>query len=141
MVWIHGGSFTSGAASDYQPRTLAREQNVVVVTVNYRLGALGFLATPGLEENGSVGNYGLLGQQLALKWVRQNVAAFGGDAANVTAFGESAGGMSICQQLLMPGSQGLFDKAIIQSGPCTALSITANRADALKVGAGSAEKP
>ncbi|MFC6592721.1 carboxylesterase/lipase family protein [Deinococcus lacus] len=139
MVWIHGGSFNLGASTDYDPRALAREQGVVVVSMNYRLGALGFLATPGLEEDGSVGNYGLLDQQLALKWVRQNVAAFGGDAANVTVFGELAGGMSICQQLLMPGSKGLFDKAIIQSGPCTAPSITANRADALKVGAGTAE--
>ncbi len=127
MVWIHGGSYSSGAGSDYNPRTLAREQHVVVVTVNYRLGALGFLALPALAEGDSVGNYGLLDQQLALKWVRNNISAFGGDAANVTAFGESAGGMSLCQHLLMPGSRGLFDKAIIQSGPCTDPQLTAGR--------------
>ncbi len=139
MVWIHGGSFTSGAGSDYNPRALAREQNVVVVTLNYRLGALGFLALPGLEEKGSVGNYGLLDQQLAMKWVRQNIAAFGGDAANVTAFGESAGGMSICQQLLMPGARGLFDKAIIQSGPCLDAQLTAPRNVAVAKSSSAAE--
>ena len=139
MVWIHGGSFTSGAGSDYDPRTLAREQGVVVVTVNYRLGALGFLALPALEDNGSVGNYGLLDQQLALKWVRQNIAAFGGDARNVTAFGESAGGMSVCQQLLMPGSRGLFDKAMIQSGPCSDAQLTAPRNTAIAKSTSAAE--
>ncbi|WP_291423360.1 carboxylesterase/lipase family protein [Deinococcus sp.] len=139
MVWIHGGSFTTGAGSDYNPRTLAREQNVVVVTLNYRLGALGFMALPGLEENGSVGNYGLLDQQLALKWVRQNIAAFGGDAANVTAFGESAGGMSLCQHLLMPGARGLFDKAIIQSGPCLDAQLTAPRNVAVEKSISAAE--
>ncbi|WP_291431276.1 carboxylesterase/lipase family protein [Deinococcus sp.] len=139
MVWIHGGSYNTGAGSDYNPRTLAREQNVVVVTINYRLGALGFLAVPGLEEKGSVGNYGLLDQQLALKWVRNNISAFGGNAANVTAFGESAGGMSICQHLLMPGARGLFDKAIIQSGPCTDPQLTAPRNVALQKGSSAAE--
>lgn len=118
MVWIHGGGYQTGAGSNFNPSTLAGEQQVVVVTVNYRLGALGFLAASGLEQGGAVGNYGLQDQQMALKWVRQNIAAFGGDPRNVTAFGESAGGMSVCQQLSMPGAQGLFNKAIIQSGPC-----------------------
>lgn len=135
MVWIHGGGYQTGAGSNFNPSTLAGEQQVVVVTVNYRLGALGFLAASGLEQGGAVGNYGLQDQQMALKWVRQNIAAFGGDPRNVTAFGESAGGMSVCQQLSMPGAQGLFDKAIIQSGPCTVAGFTVTRSDALKTGA------
>ncbi|ADY26692.1 Carboxylesterase [Deinococcus proteolyticus MRP] len=131
MVWIHGGSYQTGAGYDYDPSVLAREQNVVVVSVNYRLGALGFLAAEALNDGGRVGNFGLLDQQLALNWVRGNIAAFGGDARNVTVFGESAGGMSICQQLAAPGARGLFDKAIIQSGPCTAPGITVPRAEAV----------
>ncbi|WP_051935494.1 carboxylesterase/lipase family protein [Deinococcus sp. YIM 77859] len=135
MVWIHGGSFRSGAGSDYDGRVLAREQGVIVVTLNYRLGPLGFLAAPGLLEGRTTGNYGLLDQQAALRWVRENVAAFGGDPANVTVFGESAGGMSICDQLAAPGAAGLFDRAILQSGPCTPAINTVPVADALKTGA------
>ena len=135
MVWIHGGSFQMGAGSDYDLSVLAREQGVVAVSLNYRLGALGFLATPALDTaQGTAGNLGLLDQQLALKWVRDNIAAFGGDAQNVTVFGESAGGMSICAQLASPGAAGLFDKAIIQSGPCTAPGIMQSRADAYNLG-------
>ncbi|GAA5513140.1 para-nitrobenzyl esterase [Deinococcus carri] len=135
MVWIHGGSFRSGAGSDYDGRLLARERGVVVVTLNYRLGALGFLAAPGLLEGRTDGNYGLLDQQAALRWVRANAAAFGGDPQNVTVFGESAGGMSICDQLASPGAAGLFDKAILQSGPCTPNINTGALADALRTGA------
>ena len=136
MVWIHGGSFQMGAGSDDDLSRLAREQGVVAVSLNYRLGALGFLATPALDTaQGSAGNLGLLDQQLALKWVRDNIAAFGGDAQNVTVFGESAGGMSICAQLASPGAAGLFDKAIIQSGPCTASGIMQSRAEAYNLGA------
>ena len=145
MVWIHGGSFETGAGSDYDPRPLVREQDVVVVTLNYRLGALGFLAVPGLKQGrpdlpNPVGNYGLLDQQLALKWVRHNISAFGGDASNITVFGQSAGGMSICDLLAMPGARGLFDKAIIESGPCTSPGVTVSRQDALSRGA-SAIRP
>lgn len=135
MVWIHGGSFRSGAGSDYDGRVLAREQGVVVITVNYRLGPFGFLAAPGLLEGRTVGNYGLLDQQAALRWVRANAAAFGGDPANVTVFGESAGGMSVCDQLTSPGAAGLFDKAILQSGPCTPEINTAPLVEALRTGA------
>lgn len=135
MVWVHGGSFRSGAGSDYDGRVLAREQGVVVVTLNYRLGALGFLAAPGLLEGRTVGNYGLLDQQAALRWVRANAAAFGGDPRNVTLFGESAGGMSVCAQLASPGAAGLFDKAILQSGPCTPAINTAPLPQALQTGA------
>ncbi|WP_287127415.1 carboxylesterase/lipase family protein [Candidatus Cyanaurora vandensis] len=116
MVWIHGGGFTAGAGSLYDGSVLARKHGVVVVTLNYRLGPLGFLALAGL--NSGEGNYGLLDQQAALRWVRENIAAFGGDPGNVTVFGESAGGLSICAQLASPQATGLFDKVIIQSGLC-----------------------
>ncbi len=120
MVWIHGGAYTLGSGSDYDASTFARKHGVVV-TLNYRLGALGFLALPALtgEGGGASGNYGLLDQQAALKWVQANIAAFGGDPGSVTIAGESAGGMSVCAHLASPGSAGLFRKAIIQSGLCT----------------------
>lgn len=130
MVWIHGGSFTAGAGSLYDGSVLARKHGVVVVTLNYRLGPLGFLALPGLSTDGGVGNYGLLDQQAALRWVRDNIAAFGGDPENVTVFGESAGGMSVCAQLASPRAAGLFDKAIIQSGLCTSPGNNVSQADA-----------
>jgi para-nitrobenzyl esterase len=120
MVWIHGGAFTLGANSQgwYNGENLAR-QGVVVVTVNYRLGPLGFLAHPLLSresEKGVSGNYGLLDQIFALEWVNRNIAAFGGDADCVTLFGESAGAASVCQLLVSPLSRGLFHRAIAQSG-------------------------
>jgi len=120
MVWIHGGSFLSGSGSDYDGSVLARDNDLVVVTVNYRLGALGFLAHPALSAagGGESGNYGLLDQQLALQWVQANIAAFGGDPKNVTIFGESAGGSSVCYQVASPTAKGLFGKAILQSGVC-----------------------
>jgi len=121
LFWIHGGAFTAGSASEYDARTLAEKHNMVVVTVNYRLGALGFLALPALsaEAEDQSGNYGLLDQQAALKWVQRNIAAFGGNPQDVTIAGESAGGMSVCAQLAAPTAAGLFQKAIIQSGLCT----------------------
>ena len=115
MVWIHGGAFTGGSASQYDARWLATKNDVVVVTVNYRLGVFGFFGHPGLPGSGA---FGLADQQAALQWVQRNARAFGGDARNVTIFGESAGGLSVCAQLASPGARGLFDKAIIQSGPC-----------------------
>ena len=118
MVWIHGGSFIGGAGSDYDPSDLVADGNVVVVTLNYRLGAFGFLALPSLaDESGNIpGNYGLADQQAALRWVQQNIANFGGDPNNVTLFGESAGGSSVSDQLASPLAKGLFHKAIIESG-------------------------
>ncbi|MFD8495682.1 carboxylesterase/lipase family protein [Amycolatopsis sp. NPDC059657] len=116
MVWVHGGGFTSGAGSDYDVRKLATGGDAIVVTVNYRLGAFGFLGYPGLADSGV---FGIEDQQAALRWVKRNAAAFGGDAHNVTLFGESAGGFSVCSHLASPLSAGLFDRAIIQSGPCT----------------------
>lgn len=120
MVWIHGGGFVNGSGDIYHARYLAARGRIVVVTINYRLGALGFLAHPSL--GGDVGNYGLADQQAALRWVRDNIAAFGGDPAKVTIAGESAGGMSVCDHLVAPGSAGLFRAAIIQSAPCQAMA-------------------
>lgn len=115
MFWVHGGSFDSGSANQYNGSELARRYGVVVVSAEYRLGALGFLAASALGE----GNYGLLDIQAALKWTQQNAQAFGGDGRNITVFGESAGSMAICTLLAAPSSQGLFQKAIMQSGPCS----------------------
>ena len=120
MVWIHGGSFVNGSGDIYNARRLASRGDIVVVTINYRLGALGFLAHPALGPAGDVGNYGLADQQAALRWVHDNIAGFGGDPSKVTIAGESAGGMSVCDHLVAPGSEGLFSAAIIQSGPCRA---------------------
>jgi len=118
MVWIHGGAFVSGAGSDsgYDATRLVAE-NVIVVTLNYRLGALGFLPHTALTaEAGESGNYGLMDQQLALNWIQANIDNFGGDPANVTIFGESAGGHSVLSHMVAPSSDGLFQRAIVQSG-------------------------
>jgi para-nitrobenzyl esterase len=120
MVWIHGGAFINGSGGGYDSRWLADRGDIVVVTLNYRLGALGFLAHPALGPAGDVGNYGFEDQQAALRWVRDNIAGFGGDPDKVTIAGESAGGMSVCDHLVAPGSVGLFRAAIIQSAPCQA---------------------
>ncbi|MGW7539724.1 carboxylesterase/lipase family protein [Streptomyces sp. NPDC054770] len=116
IVWLHGGGFTTGAGSSYDAHRMAVRGDIVVVTVNYRLGALGFLGHSGLPGSGT---FGLADQQAALRWVRANIGAFGGDAHDVTLAGESAGGFSVCAQLASPSAAGLFDRAIIQSGPCT----------------------
>ncbi|UQX11592.1 carboxylesterase/lipase family protein [Candidatus Mycobacterium methanotrophicum] len=120
MVWIHGGGFVNGSGDIYNSRGLAAKGHIVVVTINYRLGALGFLAHPSLGPGGNIGNYGLADQQAALRWVRDHIADFGGDPRKVTVAGESAGGMSVCDHLVAPGSAGLFRAAIIQSAPCQA---------------------
>jgi len=115
MVFIHGGSFINESSSLplYDGRRLAASGRVVVVTINYRLGVLGFLA--GME--GLSGNYGFLDQQLALRWVRDNIAGFGGDPNRVTIFGQSAGAMSVGLHLIAPGSRDLFRAAIMESNP------------------------
>ena len=117
LVWIHGGGLTEDAGRNYDGSMLAAD-GTVVVTINYRLGALGFLAHPALASRpgGPAGNYGLMDQQAALRWVRDNIRHFGGDPHNVTIAGESAGGLSVLAQMVSPGSRGLFQKAIIQSG-------------------------
>ncbi|MFC5218043.1 carboxylesterase/lipase family protein [Streptomyces coerulescens] len=119
LVWFHGGGLTAGAGQDVVPDTFARQTGTVVVTVNYRLGAMGFLATAGLDgeaRDGVSGNFGMLDQQAALRWVRANIARFGGDPGRVTVAGESAGGRSVCTQLASPTAKGLFRAGIIQSG-------------------------
>jgi para-nitrobenzyl esterase len=126
LFWIHGGSFTSGAGSEYDPRRLVETNGIIVVTINYRLGPLGFLALPALSEEagaGLSGDYGLMDQQAALRWVNANIATFGGDAARVTIAGESAGGASVCAQLTSPLAAGLFSQAIIQSASCVAIGV------------------
>jgi para-nitrobenzyl esterase len=119
MVWIHGGGHRTGAGWIYGGQNFARD-GVVVVTINYRLGALGYFAHPAIDAAAKpgdpVGNYGLMDQIAALKWVRRNIAAFGGDPRNVTVFGESAGGMSTLALLATPAARGLYQKAIVESG-------------------------
>jgi len=120
MVWIHGGGHTtgSGASPFYDGELLARE-GVAVVTINYRLGPFGYLAHPLLSkesEHGVSGNYGLLDQIAALKWVQRNIAAFGGNPECVTIFGESAGSVSVCRLMISPLARGLFHRAIAESG-------------------------
>lgn len=117
MVWIHGGGLTTGGSSIYFPGPLVENGNVIVVTINYRLGYLGFFAHPAIDGEGHLnGNYGLMDQQFALQWVKKNIAAFGGDATRVTVFGESAGGQSIYANLASPTAAGLFERAIAESG-------------------------
>jgi para-nitrobenzyl esterase len=118
MVWIHGGGFAFGAGSQalYNSPELVK-RGVVLVTLNYRLGALGFMAHPALQEDGSrVGNFALLDQIAALTWVHDNIEEFGGDPSRVTIFGESAGGISVNALMAAPSAQGLFARAIAQSG-------------------------
>ncbi|MEY2853873.1 MAG: hypothetical protein RL030_1005 [Pseudomonadota bacterium] len=121
MVWIHGGAFTGGGGSEpvfHGPAFVAR--NIVLVTINYRLGLLGFYSHPQLTKEsgreGAVGNQGLLDQRAALQWVHDNIARFGGDPGNVTLFGQSAGGMSVIVHSAVPESVRLINKAIVQSG-------------------------
>jgi len=120
MVWIHGGFFTTGAGSwlIYNGRPLSTQGNLVVVTINYRLGVLGFLNLNEVTKGRipATGNEGLLDQLMALEWVRDNILHFGGDPENVTIFGESAGAMSVGMLLAMPKARGLFHRAILQSG-------------------------
>ncbi|MEV6006146.1 carboxylesterase family protein [Streptomyces sp. NPDC051976] len=149
VVWLHGGGYTTGAGGSYDAHRMATRGGVVVVTVDYRIGALGFLAHSGLPGSGT---FGLADQQAALRWVRAEIGAFGGDAREVTLAGESAGGYSVCAQLASPAAAGLFDRAIIESGPCTgaadrpfapyAVPLSSARATgadlAVKLGCGSA---
>ncbi|MFI6683459.1 carboxylesterase/lipase family protein [Streptomyces sp. NPDC050485] len=142
MVWIHGGSFSngSGSASAYDGSAFARD-GVVYVSINYRLGTDGFLRLPDRPDN-----RGLLDQIAALEWVRDNIESFGGDPGRVTVFGESAGAMSIGALLSLPGTRGLFRRAILQSGaahhflrPASAELITARLAEKLGIGATAEE--
>ena len=116
MVWIHPGGLVTGGGDAYDPTPMMKE-GVIVVTINYRLGYLGFFAQSALDAEGHLaGNYGLMDQQLALKWVQKNIAGFGGDPNQVTIFGESAGGQSVYAQLASPTAAHLFRGAIAESG-------------------------
>ncbi len=141
MFWIHGGALVVGESDDYGPAPLIAANNVIVVTINYRLGYLGYLAETGLDQEGHTSaNYGLMDQQFALNWVNRNIAGFGGDPNNITVFGESAGGLSTWSNVVSPTSHGLFQKAIVESGayaiqlPSLAQAETAGNAIAAAVG-------
>jgi para-nitrobenzyl esterase len=119
MIWIHGGAYRKGSSNVYDRFARAPNRSSVLVTINYRLGAFGFLGSSALKghsQDGSTGNFGLQDQQAALSWVRQHISSFGGDESQVTVFGESAGGNSVLHHLVLPQSRGLFDRAIIESG-------------------------
>jgi para-nitrobenzyl esterase len=140
MIWIHGGGNFSGGTGIPIPTTnklwydgqfFASRQGVVLVSIQYRLGPLGFFAHPALAPEGSPpGNQGLLDQRLAFQWVKKNIAKFGGDPGNVTIFGESAGSADVCYHVASPGSRGLFHRAISQSGGCTVRSVAPEQAAA-----------
>jgi para-nitrobenzyl esterase len=125
FLWIHGGALVTGTGAQYDPSVMVAENNIIVVTINYRLGALGWLVEPGLlaqtpsffQNVGDAGNYGLMDQQFAMQWVQRNIAGFGGDARKVTVGGESAGGLSVSSNLVSTATaKGLFRGAIIESG-------------------------
>lgn len=117
-VYIHGGAYRSGSGSSYEPVSMVNRGDMVVVTINYRLGAMGFLTTPELDSSSGElsGNYGLLDQIQALEWVQDNIAGFGGDPDRVMVAGQSAGGESVCTLLASPQAAGLFTTAVVQSG-------------------------
>jgi para-nitrobenzyl esterase len=141
MVWIHGGGYLWGAGSEtyYEGQRLVEVTGAVIVTLNYRLGPMGFLAHADLSaeeaSHPSSGNYGIEDQQAALGWVQRNIHAFGGDPANVTIFGESAGGNSVCVHLVSPASRGLFHRGISESGLCASGYASASLAGAETAGA------
>ena len=144
LVWIHGGGFTLGAPGQqsvdgtriYDGARFVAREDVVVVSIGYRLGVLGWLAHPALDvedRRRPSGNYGLLDQLAALRWVQRNAAAFGGDPARVTIFGESAGGAAVCALIASPLAKGLFSRAIIESGGCGARTVPDAEAHGAKV--------
>ncbi|MEV3992630.1 carboxylesterase family protein [Streptomyces sp. NPDC049837] len=123
LLWIHGGGYSQGTGTQFGGRTMAELTSSVVVSINYRLGQLGYLAAPELARDNALGSgsYGLMDQVAALKWTRGNIAAFGGDPARITLWGQSAGSGSICAMLTSPQAARLFSRAVLQSGPCTLL--------------------
>lgn len=146
LVFVHGGAYLFGSGSQdlmlegtgnlYDGKKLALENDAVVVTINYRLAQLGFMAHPKLADedpSGSSGNYGLLDQIAALRWVKDNIESFGGDPARVMLFGESAGGLSTCLLLASPLAKGLFASALIESGGCIAAPRGAREAQGSKI--------
>jgi para-nitrobenzyl esterase len=121
MVWFHGGGNTQGTGVIYGGGTMAAKTGTIVVSINYRLGALGFLAHPALSAQtpGGSGNYATMDQMASLRWVQRNIDHFGGDPRNVTIFGQSAGGQAVCNLLAIPSAKGLFAKAVAESSACT----------------------
>ncbi|MDT9688907.1 carboxylesterase family protein [Streptomyces sp. P9(2023)] len=146
ILWIHGGAYSQGTGTQFGGRTTADLTNSVVVSINYRLGQLGYLALPELARENArrSGSFGLLDQIQALRWTRENIAAFGGNPANVTVSGQSAGSGSVCGLLAAPSAAGLFHRVVLQSGPCTLLRTpdsarAATQARAFAEAAGCAE--
>lgn len=124
VLWMHGGAYSQGTGTQFGGRTMAELTNTVVISINYRLGQLGYLALPelaGRQDARGSGSFGLMDQIEALRWTRENVGAFGGDPGNVTVSGQSAGSGSVCALLAAPSAAGLFHRAVLQSGPCTLL--------------------
>src|SRR5579884_324193 len=137
LVEIHGGGYIAGEGGDVVPGEFAARANAVVVTINYRLGALGLLVSPALDQETTdhvSGNYGLMDQQFALAWVRQNIAAFGGDPDDVTIDGGSSGANEVCAHLASPTAKGLFRRAIMQSLTYQCTFLPQSVADDLGVG-------
>lgn len=124
IFWMHGGGYSQGTGTQFGGRTMADLTHTVVVTINYRLGQLGYLALPELARQNSLrsGSWGLMDQIAALRWTSRNIAAFGGAPGNITISGQSAGSGSVCSMLASPQAAGLFARAILQSGPCTLLA-------------------
>ena len=121
MMWIHGGGNIIGSANTYYPSHMVTDHEVIVVTVNYRMSNLGWFRHPALRQEGSTledasGSFGTLDNIMALRWIRENISAFGGDVNNVTIYGESAGGHNVAALYASPLASGLFHKAIVQSG-------------------------
>ncbi|MFI8389539.1 carboxylesterase/lipase family protein [Streptomyces sp. NPDC085540] len=131
IFWMHGGAYSQGTGTQFGGRTTADLTGSVVVSINYRLGQLGYLALPELGRENALrsGSFGLLDQIAALRWTRENIGAFGGDPGSVTISGQSAGSGSVCALLAAPSTAGLFHRAVLQSGPCTLLG-TPDSADA-----------
>ena len=143
LMWIHGGGLVDGESNDYDATKLAKGGPAgpnVVVTINYRLGLLGYFAHPALDTEGHpFGNYGLMDQQAALRWIRDNIKAFGGDPGNVTVGGQSAGSTSTAAAVISPASKGLFERAIFESGALLTvapLSLAESRGSAFATAAG-----
>ena len=138
MVWIYGGGFVSGTSTleVYDPKILVSEENVIFVSIQYRLASLGFLY---FDQPGAPGNMGMLDQVAALQWIHSNIVFFGGNPDNITLFGESAGAASVSMHLLSPLSRNLFNRAIMQSGSATAPWTIGNKEETITRGLNLAE--